>query len=66
MHRPPPPPTPREVQLDTSITSYFHSDGYLAEAKFRSHVQKLVSQYELLDKAHEGSRPKALNPKKQR
>lgn len=56
----------REVKLDTSITSYFHSDGYLAESKFRSHVQKLLSQYELLDKVHEGSRPKALNPKKQR
>ena len=74
----PPPPNPhaartthtqstqhREVKLDTTVTSYFHSDGYLAEAKFRGHVSKLVGQYELLDKAHEGSRPKALNPKKQ-
>jgi hypothetical protein len=59
------PPT-REVKLDTSVSSYFHADGYLAEPKFRSHVQKLLSQYELIDKAHEGSRPKALNPKKQR
>jgi hypothetical protein len=54
------------VQLESSITSYFHADGYLAESKFRTHVQKLLSQYELIDKAHEGSRPKALNPKKQR
>ncbi|GBF93955.1 signal peptidase complex subunit 2-like [Raphidocelis subcapitata] len=56
----------REVKLDTSVCSYFHSDGYLADSKFRGHVQKLLSQYERIDKAHEGSRPKALNPKKQR
>lgn len=48
------------------MCSYFHSDGYLADPKFRGHVQRLLDQYELLDKAHEGSRPKALNPKKQR
>lgn len=52
--------------MEVSIGAYFHSDGYLAESKLRSHVQKLLSQYELLDKVHEGSRPKALNPKKQR
>jgi hypothetical protein len=46
------------------VTAYFHSDGYLAESKFRGHVQKLLGQYELLDRVHE--RPKALNPKKQR
>ncbi|KIY98142.1 hypothetical protein MNEG_9820 [Monoraphidium neglectum] len=34
----------REVQLESSITSYFHADGYLAESKFRTHVQKLLSQ----------------------
>jgi hypothetical protein len=56
----------REVKLDTAVTAYFHADGYLAEQKFRGHVAKLLSQYELLDRAHEGSRPKALNPKKQR
>lgn len=37
----PPRPSPlplcpcREVKLDTTVTSYFHADGYLAEAKFR-------------------------------
>lgn len=57
----------REVALkDAPAAAYFHSDGYLAEGKFRGHVLKLLEQYERLDRAHEGSRPKALNPKKQR
>lgn len=55
----------REVKFEALARRYFHSDGYLAEQKFRGHVQKLLDQYERIDRAHEGSRPKALNPKKQ-
>ncbi len=55
--------TCREVKLSTSVTDYFHEDGYLAEPKFRHTVSKLLSQYERLD-ASSAPRPKALNPKK--
>eukprot|EP00882_Tetradesmus_deserticola_P010925 GHRQ01011552.1.p1 GENE.GHRQ01011552.1~~GHRQ01011552.1.p1 ORF type:complete len:204 (+),score=77.20 GHRQ01011552.1:415-1026(+) len=54
----------REVKMETSVTDYFHADGYLAEAKFKHHVAKLLSQYERLD-ASSDPRPKALNPGKQ-
>uniref|UniRef100_A0A383W038 Signal peptidase complex subunit 2 n=1 Tax=Tetradesmus obliquus TaxID=3088 RepID=A0A383W038_TETOB len=54
----------REVKMETSVTDYFHSDGYLAEAKYKHHVAKLLSQYERLD-ASSDPRPKALNPGKQ-
>jgi hypothetical protein len=51
----------RQIKLETSVTDYFHSDGYLAETKFKNHVAKLLSQYERLD-ASSAPRPKALNP----
>ncbi len=54
----------REVQLEASVTDYFHEDGYLADAKWRSHVSKLLSEYERMDAAS-APRPFALNPKKQ-
>lgn len=54
----------REIKLETSVTDYFHSDGYLAEAKYKHHVARLLSQYEKLD-ASSDPRPKALNPGKQ-
>eukprot|EP00879_Flechtneria_rotunda_P002281 GHRR01002473.1.p1 GENE.GHRR01002473.1~~GHRR01002473.1.p1 ORF type:complete len:208 (+),score=50.88 GHRR01002473.1:447-1070(+) len=54
----------REIKLETSVTDYFHSDGYLAEAKFKHHVAKLLGQYERLD-ASSDPRPKALTPGKQ-
>lgn len=54
----------REIKLETSVTDYFHADGYLAEAKYKHHVAKLLGQYERLD-ASSDPRPKALNPGKQ-
>ncbi len=54
----------REIKLDTSVTDYFHADGYLAETKFRTHVGRLLGQYERLDASSE-PRPKALTPGKQ-
>lgn len=51
----------REIKLETSVTDYFHQDGYLAEAKFRGHVSKLLQQYE----RSSYPKPNALNPKKQ-
>jgi hypothetical protein len=32
-----------------SITNYFHSDGYLAEGRFKHDVEKLLVQYEQLE-----------------
>jgi hypothetical protein len=32
-----------------SITNYFHADGYLAEARFKHDVEKLLGQYEQLE-----------------
>ncbi|KAF8071279.1 signal peptidase complex subunit 2 [Scenedesmus sp. PABB004] len=51
----------REIKLETPITDYFHADGHLAEARYKSRVAKLLSQYERLD-ASSDPRPKALNP----
>lgn len=42
--RSPSPPPHREIKLATSVTDFFHSDGYLAENKFRNTVSKLLSQ----------------------
>eukprot|EP00775_Hariotina_reticulata_P008654 gene8654-8835_t len=51
----------RQIKLETSVTDYFHSDGYLAESKFKNRVAKLLDQYEKFD-ASSAPRPKALNP----
>jgi hypothetical protein len=52
------------VKLEVSVSDYFHSDGYLAEAKWSKDVAKLLKQYERLD-ASSAPRPKALTPGKQ-
>jgi hypothetical protein len=52
----------REVQLETTITDYFHGDGFLNEAKYRGDVTKLLDQYRRLEAS--STRPAAWNPKK--
>jgi hypothetical protein len=53
--------------METPVTEYFHEDGYLADARFRGHVAKLLGQFEQLDAQSDlvTPRPKALNPQKQ-
>lgn len=58
--------TGRAARRPSSLEPRSISQSPLPVRDRRSDVKKLLDQYERIDKVHEGSRPKALNPKKQR
>ena len=41
----PPPLACREVHVDVTPTSFFHADGYLAEAAWRGEVERLCRDF---------------------
>lgn len=49
--------------LETSAANYLHSDGVLAEAKWRAHVRRLLLQYELSAESP-SQRPRAWDVKR--
>lgn len=51
------------AKLETSVANYFYADGVLAEAKWRAHVRRLLSQYELSAEAP-AQRPRAWDVKR--
>ena len=52
------------AQLETSVANYFFSDGAMAEAKWRAHVRRLLSQYELSATEAPAQRPRAWDVKR--
>jgi len=45
--------------LETTVATYFHADGLLAEAKWRAHVRRLLAQYERSRDEAPAPRPRA-------
>lgn len=52
------------AKLETSVANYFHSDGVMAEAKWRAHVRRLLSQYERSSAEAPAQRPRAWDVKR--
>jgi hypothetical protein len=52
------------AKLETSVANYFHSDGVMAEVKWRAHVRRLLSQYERSSAEAPAQRPRAWDVKR--